>query len=162
VDDGRSVVRVGLGHLGFGPLAARGMGRGSPGGLGFRGVTARGSRSAPRQQQTAEGQQRSPKTTTLQHTVKHLPSSRDRVARNRWSGSPEMLRDYFCQVRFLWRFARSFLRRLCLLIFALRRFFNEPIIYLFLFVLTILAEYPGNLDECNYLLVPKFKCGYRQ
>ena len=35
--------------------------------------------------------------------------------------------DYFCQVRFLWRFARSFLRRLCLLIFALRRFFSEPI-----------------------------------
>jgi hypothetical protein len=35
--------------------------------------------------------------------------------------------DYFCQVRFLWRFKRSFLRRLCLLIFALRRFFNEPI-----------------------------------
>ena len=72
-----------------------------------------------------------------------------------------MLRDYFCQVRFLWRFARSFLRRLCLLIFALRRFFNEPIIYLFLFVLTILAEYPANLDECNCLLVPKFKRGYR-
>ena len=35
--------------------------------------------------------------------------------------------DYFCQVRFLWRLARSFLRRLCLLIFALRRFFSEPI-----------------------------------
>src|SRR5437588_8404239 len=34
---------------------------------------------------------------------------------------------YFCQVRFLWRFRRSFLRRLCLLIFAFRRFFNEPI-----------------------------------
>jgi len=34
---------------------------------------------------------------------------------------------YFCQVRFLWRLARSFLRRLCLLIFAFRRFFNEPI-----------------------------------
>src|SRR5258705_12549244 len=33
---------------------------------------------------------------------------------------------YFCQVRFLWRLARSFLRRLCLLIFAFRRFFNEP------------------------------------
>jgi hypothetical protein len=30
-------------------------------------------------------------------------------------------------VRFLWRWARSFLRRLCLLIFALRRFFSEPI-----------------------------------
>ena len=35
--------------------------------------------------------------------------------------------DYFCQVRFLWRFARSFLLRLCLLIFALRRFLSEPI-----------------------------------
>ena len=34
---------------------------------------------------------------------------------------------YFCQVRFLWRWARSFLRRLCLLIFAFRRFFSEPI-----------------------------------
>jgi hypothetical protein len=30
-------------------------------------------------------------------------------------------------VRFLWRFKRSFLRRLCLLILALRRFFSEPI-----------------------------------
>jgi hypothetical protein len=36
-------------------------------------------------------------------------------------------RDYFCQVRFLCRWARSFLRRLCLLILAFRRFFNEPI-----------------------------------
>ena len=36
-------------------------------------------------------------------------------------------RDYFCQVRFLWRWARSFLRRLCLFIFAFRRFFSEPI-----------------------------------
>jgi hypothetical protein len=36
-------------------------------------------------------------------------------------------RDYFCQVRFLWRWARNFLRRLCLLILAFRRFFNEPI-----------------------------------
>src|ERR1700683_5430868 len=35
---------------------------------------------------------------------------------------------YFCQVRFLWRLARSFLRRLCLLILLLRRFFNDPII----------------------------------
>jgi hypothetical protein len=35
---------------------------------------------------------------------------------------------YFCQVRFLWRCARSFLRRLCLLILAFRRFFNEPIV----------------------------------
>lgn len=34
---------------------------------------------------------------------------------------------YFCQVRFLWRLARSFLRRLCLLIFAFRRFFSDPI-----------------------------------
>lgn len=54
----------------------------------------------------------------------------------RGSGQPEPRpqaenengRDYFCQVRFLWRFSRSFLRRLCLLIFAFRRFFNEPII----------------------------------
>ena len=38
---------------------------------------------------------------------------------------------YFCQVRFLWRFARSCLRRLCLLIFALRRFLIEPIVFLF-------------------------------
>lgn len=38
-----------------------------------------------------------------------------------------MPRAYFCQVRFLWRFARNCLRRLCLLIFAFRRFFNEPI-----------------------------------
>jgi hypothetical protein len=36
---------------------------------------------------------------------------------------------YFCQVRFLWRLVRSFFRRLCLLIFAFRRFFNEPIIF---------------------------------
>jgi hypothetical protein len=34
---------------------------------------------------------------------------------------------YFCHVRFLCRCWRSFLRRLCLLIFALRRFFSEPI-----------------------------------
>jgi hypothetical protein len=34
---------------------------------------------------------------------------------------------YFCQVRFLWRLARNCLRRLCLLIFAFRRFFSEPI-----------------------------------
>jgi hypothetical protein len=32
-------------------------------------------------------------------------------------------------VRFLWRLARSCFRRLCLLIFALRRFFSEPIRY---------------------------------
>jgi hypothetical protein len=32
-------------------------------------------------------------------------------------------------VRFLWRLARSCFRRLCLLIFALRRFFSEPIHY---------------------------------
>jgi hypothetical protein len=36
---------------------------------------------------------------------------------------------YFCQVRFLWRLARSFLRRLCLLILLLRRFFSDPIIF---------------------------------
>ena len=35
---------------------------------------------------------------------------------------------YFCQVRFLWRLARSFLRRLCLLILLFRRFFNDPIL----------------------------------
>src|SRR5215470_9749276 len=35
--------------------------------------------------------------------------------------------SYFCQVRFLCRCARSFFRRLCLLIFAFRRFFSEPI-----------------------------------
>src|SRR5437867_4472385 len=40
---------------------------------------------------------------------------------------PPARQTYFCQVRFLWRWARSFLRRLCLLIFALRRFFSEPI-----------------------------------
>ena len=43
---------------------------------------------------------------------------------------PEVASDaagYFCQVRFLWRLARSCLRRLCLLIFDLRRFFSEPI-----------------------------------
>ena len=34
---------------------------------------------------------------------------------------------YFCQVRFLCRLARNCFRRLCLLIFALRRFFSEPI-----------------------------------
>ena len=48
--------------------------------------------------------------------------------------NPDLCGDYFCQVRFLWRCARNFLRRLCLLIFAFRRFFNEPII-LFLFLL---------------------------
>src|SRR6059036_3584792 len=37
---------------------------------------------------------------------------------------------YCCQVRFLWRCSRSFLRRLCLLILAFRRFFSEPIIWL--------------------------------
>src|SRR6185369_3536767 len=37
---------------------------------------------------------------------------------------------YCCQVRFLWRCKRSFLRRLCLLILAFRRFFSEPIIWL--------------------------------
>lgn len=36
--------------------------------------------------------------------------------------------SYFCQVRFLCRLARSFFRRLCLLIFAFRRFFSEPIL----------------------------------
>ena len=40
-------------------------------------------------------------------------------------------------MRFLWRCARSFLRRLCLLIFAFRRFFNEPIIDLFVLSLTV-------------------------
>ena len=35
---------------------------------------------------------------------------------------------YFCQVRFLWRLARSCLRRLCLLIFDFRRFFSDPIV----------------------------------
>jgi len=34
---------------------------------------------------------------------------------------------YFCQVGFLCRLARNCFRRLCLLIFALRRFFSEPI-----------------------------------
>ena len=34
---------------------------------------------------------------------------------------------YFCQVRFLWRLARSCLRRLCLLILLLRLFFSDPI-----------------------------------
>jgi hypothetical protein len=38
---------------------------------------------------------------------------------------------YFCQVRFLWRLARIFFRRLCLLILALRRFFNDPIVVRF-------------------------------
>src|SRR3989442_267372 len=38
--------------------------------------------------------------------------------------------NYFCQVRFLCRCARSFFRRLCLLILALRRFFSEPIVLL--------------------------------
>ena len=36
------------------------------------------------------------------------------------------LAGYFCQVRFLWRLARDFFLRLCLLIFAFRRFFSEP------------------------------------
>src|SRR5256885_2852902 len=36
--------------------------------------------------------------------------------------------NYFCQVRFLWRLARSCLRRLCLLILLFRRFFSEPIV----------------------------------
>ncbi len=35
--------------------------------------------------------------------------------------------DYFCQVRFLWRLARNFFLRLCLLILLLRRFLSEPI-----------------------------------
>lgn len=39
--------------------------------------------------------------------------------------------DYFCQVRFLCRFWRSFFRRLCLLIFDLRRFFSDPILLVF-------------------------------
>jgi hypothetical protein len=42
----------------------------------------------------------------------------------RWLG----VRRYFCQVRFLWRLARSCLRRLCLFIFDLRRFFSDPIV----------------------------------
>jgi len=41
---------------------------------------------------------------------------------------PGVLGPYFCQVRFLWRWARSFLRRLCLLILAFRRFLSDPII----------------------------------
>ena len=34
-------------------------------------------------------------------------------------------------LRFLWRLAREALRRLCLLIFVLRRFFNDPIGFVF-------------------------------
>jgi hypothetical protein len=50
------------------------------------------------------------------------------VERLRWTKSKdEEAEAYFCQVRFLCRLARSCLRRLCLLIFALRRFFSEPI-----------------------------------
>jgi hypothetical protein len=45
-----------------------------------------------------------------------------RRGRVKWRGA-----GYCCQVRFLWRCRRSFLRRLCLLIFALRRFLIEPI-----------------------------------
>ena len=41
---------------------------------------------------------------------------------------PKPAPAYFCQVRFLWRLARSFLRRLCLFILLLRRFFSDPII----------------------------------
>jgi hypothetical protein len=55
------------------------------------------------------------------------PPARKRVA----SATPKGPRPppaYFCQVRFLWRLARSFLRRLCLFILLLRRFFNDPII----------------------------------
>ena len=46
------------------------------------------------------------------------------------SGSAS-LAGYFCQVRFLWRLARDFFLRLCLLIFAFRRFFSEPMYVLF-------------------------------
>jgi hypothetical protein len=51
----------------------------------------------------------------------------DATARERMNGTASQ--NYFCQVRFLWRFKRSFLRRLCLLILALRRFLIEPINY---------------------------------
>ena len=41
------------------------------------------------------------------------------------------LAGYFCHVRFLWRLARDFFLRLCLLIFAFRRFFSEPMYVLY-------------------------------
>jgi hypothetical protein len=55
--------------------------------------------------------------------------------------------DYFCQVRFLWRCARSFLRRLCLLIFAFRRFFNEPIIEIGSYARIPSAAFSGRRDS---------------
>jgi len=52
-----------------------------------------------------------------QELALHATTHKDRAPGN----------NYFCQVRFLWRLARNFLRRLCLLILALRRFFSDPI-----------------------------------
>jgi hypothetical protein len=84
---------------------------------------------APGDNQTAY-QRGVPDPTTTQHELVHLPPTSHQPAGGaklkttlNMSGCPR----YFCQVRFLWRLARSFLRRLCLLILAFRRFFNEPI-----------------------------------
>ena len=64
--------------------------------------------------------------TGYKQTNRTQPAAELRPAMIRRHGRKQSA-DYFCQVRFLWRLARSFLRRLCLLIFALRRFFSEPI-----------------------------------
>ena len=64
-----------------------------------------------------------------------------------FTGNSGSLAGYFCQVRFLWRLARDFFLRLCLLIFAFRRFFSEPMYVLFPLFLSQLNKLMDNLVE---------------
>jgi hypothetical protein len=89
----------------------------------------------------------------MQHVVKRRPFPvREWVALIQLAGALAGLAGYFCQVRFLWRLARSFFRRLCLLIFAFRRFFSEPIINY-----CIPAHRPGSASA-THLRLPAILC----
>ena len=90
-------------------------------------LTPGGRRTAAAHQPTAQSQGHPPLPVTPQHILSKPPPDPARTAPYSMA-DPSTGRDYFCQVRFLWRCARNFLRRLCLLIFAFRRFFSEPII----------------------------------
>src|SRR5258707_15033967 len=96
----------------------------------------------------------------LQHSVGYplMASAQlhDGVARPRTIKHHRPTGGYFCQVRFLWRLARSCLRRLCLLIFDLRRFFSDPI-----FCVSGSAQYTTLFN--GYSMIPSapaaFNCG---
>src|SRR5207237_8734490 len=83
--------------------------------------------AASRQPQTACAKERETKIHTPWHGIKITSNQRRRNSLNCVALGVLPRRDYFCQVRFWWRLARSCLRRLCLLILLLRRFFSEPI-----------------------------------